>query len=59
MSPAQKTPEQAKEVARQYFMDLAAEGRPNCPRNLQGWLWFTCPASMRTEVLAVIKDMRK
>jgi hypothetical protein len=47
------------DLAHQYFEDLKQDGRVDTPENLRSWLWFTCPAHLRTEVSATIEHIQK
>jgi len=47
-----------EQLARQYFADLARDGRTDTAENLRAWLWFTCPAHMRGEIEQEIQKMR-
>jgi len=43
------------QLAAQYFTDLKRDNRKDTEENLNAWLWFTCPAHLRTEVQAEIE----
>lgn len=47
------------QLAQQYFRDLEQDNREDTESNLTAWLWFTCPAHMRTEVRAEIERLRR
>ncbi len=38
-----------------FFADLAADGRAATEENLRAWLWFTCPAPLRSETERAIR----
>jgi len=46
-------------LAEQYFIDLERDNRQDTRENLRGWLWFTCPAHLRTEVAEAIEQKRE
>lgn len=47
------------QLTRQYFTDLKSAGREDNDKNLQSWLWFTCPADMRVIVEERIEVQRE
>lgn len=46
------------DLARQYFRDLDETFRADTENNMISWLWFTCPANLREEVVAKIESIR-
>ncbi len=48
----------ATKLAHQYFSDLASDGKADNDTDLDAWLWFTCPATMRAEVRCEIEKLR-
>lgn len=48
-------PADPQALASQFFSDCEREGIPPSSGALTAWLWFTCPADMRTEVRALIE----
>ncbi len=46
------------DLSRQYFIDIEQDGKEDNEYNLLVWLWFTCPADLRSDVREVIQDMR-
>lgn len=49
----------SQSLANQFFADAETDGREPNRTNLAAWLWFTCPANMRTDVESVVlKDRR-
>lgn len=41
--------------AEQFFADCQRDGRTPNVTELEGWLWFTCPANQRTQARAGIE----
>lgn len=46
------------QLAHQYFEDLMREKSDDNDDNLRAWLWFTCPAHLRSDVEGKIRGMR-
>jgi hypothetical protein len=42
-------------LAEQFFSDCKQDNRVPNWENLKGWLWHTCPASLRVEVMELIQ----
>lgn len=54
-----KTKKQISALINQFFVDCERDNRSPNDRNLDAWLWFTCPAQMREQVGAgIIADQR-
>jgi len=45
-------------LATKYFADLESDGRTDNEDNLTAWLWFSCPADLRTAVREQIENLR-
>ncbi len=43
------------DIANQFYADLEREDQPCTEQNLRAWLWFTCPAHMRSAVEPLIR----
>jgi hypothetical protein len=41
-------------IVEQFFRDCETDSCDKTDENLTAWLWFTCPASVRTQVYAAI-----
>ncbi len=48
-------PDSIERLTSQFFADCAQDYRLPNEENLRGWLWFTCPASLRIEVGTAIR----
>lgn len=46
-------------LTNQYFQDCINESQSVGTESLSGWLWFTCPAHLRTPVREAITTDRR
>ena len=49
----------SQQIADQFFTDCERDNRSPNPENLRAWLWFSCPAQLRSEIEELIlRDKR-